>query len=647
MDDPLSRTIISSSGAQPWPAYTRCSLAALCFLLTLLTCLYVLRRRRRLPALCGVRVLLCCCVLLWLASSLAARRSVWDLVLAPLGVPLLEEGGFELLCAMHSVLDYGIFEPAALTLICLVFHAKSRASAATPWRPWRLVRFAFAAALAVALLQTAFVVVDHFGFVDAVYLGPQPRLVQAAPSLPPAPPPAAPPLTLASAATRSDAGSGAAGRLDDADEEEPSQQPQLPPPPPTPPTPPHLPDTFDAHSWWRSEGCAATYGAVGVTALFTLVFECAWTYACLRLAKTLINHKMRRRLRSVQLAFTLAPMLLLLLRAALLFIPATWPTSRRFARDVELLIILLAALTATHMLICRPVLEAAPVLGGGCGRSGGGGRSSPLHVSASSDAHRRTATSASRWRRWAGLRGGLPRQGSELGAAISVQAISIEQLQQHALASPPAQQASSGRLVMLGRHSKSAKLQPTLSVAVDLCADSSRRNEEALELADVQLQQPMEPPQPPAAAPPQPQALEPQALQPQAQPPTPARIASRLLRARSKLRMSRSASLTGASCAACPACAACATASDGSSDPAVPAVASSESATDVVATDLAAVDVTATGAAAGGDESQDPAAAAAVHAAAAAGPAAQLAPPHRVRACSWRGSSKASTNASL
>ena len=390
----------------------------------------------------------------------------------------------------HSVLDYGVFEPAALTLVCLVFHVKSSSSSATPWRPWRLIRFAVAAALLFALLQTAFVVLDHFGFVDAAYLGPQPRLVQPALSVPPASPPATPPLPPASATPVNDAGSGDSGRLDDEDEEQPSRQSPLPLPPPPPP---QLPHTFDAHSWWRSEGCATTYGAVGVTALFTLVFECAWSYACLRLAKTLINHKIRRRLRFVQLAFTLAPILLLLLRAALLFIPATWPTSRRFFRDVELLIILLAALTATHTLICRPVLEAGRS-GGGCS---GDGRSSPPHVSASSDSHRR---SASRWRLWAKNGAGLHRQGSEVGAAIS-----IEQLQQ-----------PSARLVILGRQSKSAKLQPTLSVAVDLCADSSRRDE----VGDAQLLQPLEPAQP--------QPLpQPHALQPQAQPPTPARIASR------------------------------------------------------------------------------------------------------------------------
>ena len=98
-----------------------------------------------------------------------------------------------------------------------------------------------------------------------------------------------------------------------------------------------------------------------MTCLFTLCFEALWTFACLRLARTLINQTMRKRLRRIQATFTLAPLTLLALRISLVILPGTWPTSRRTVRDVELVVTLLAVLIATYALVYRPVLEASPV----------------------------------------------------------------------------------------------------------------------------------------------------------------------------------------------------------------------------------------------------------------------------------------------
>ena len=110
---------------------------ALLALFAVLTGLFVAHHRSRLAALCGVRCLLSFAVLLWVSSALIARRSFWDVVLVELGVPALPLATPELLCAVHAVLEFGIFEPLTLGLIGLVFHVKSHAPAAAPWRAWR------------------------------------------------------------------------------------------------------------------------------------------------------------------------------------------------------------------------------------------------------------------------------------------------------------------------------------------------------------------------------------------------------------------------------------------------------------------------------------------------------------------------------
>ena len=127
------------------------------------------------------------------------------------------------------------------------------------------------------------------------------------------------------------------------------------------------------HPWWRAEGCAATYFDTSLSALFVGCFAVAWTLACARLRKTVINHQIRMRLRWLQVVFTLAPILLVMIRGALLAVPNTWPTTRRYLRDAELLLIILCGVHALRALVFRPILEAAPVLG------------RPLYVSATSD----------------------------------------------------------------------------------------------------------------------------------------------------------------------------------------------------------------------------------------------------------------------
>ena len=109
------------------------------------------------------------------------------------------------------------------------------------------------------------------------------------------------------------------------------------------------------HPWWRAEGCAATYFDFTVSAVFNLLFVFVWTFACARLAMSTRNHKLRRRLRWVQAVLTLAPALLVLVRGVLLVVPNSWPTTRRYLRDGELLVVVSVGVHTVHMLVFRPV----------------------------------------------------------------------------------------------------------------------------------------------------------------------------------------------------------------------------------------------------------------------------------------------------
>ena len=158
-----------------------------------------------------------------------------------------------------------------------------------------------------------------------------------APSLPPEPlkPPASPPLA-------------------------PPPPPRTEPfaPPPLPPPPPAVPTPRPTYLWWRMyEGCAGSYGSFALSCLFICCFEILWTLACLRLRATIISRLLRRRLRYVQATFTVTPLLLLLLRAALLGVDPELPATRMLLRTAELFVTLLASLIAVHALILQPVRE--------------------------------------------------------------------------------------------------------------------------------------------------------------------------------------------------------------------------------------------------------------------------------------------------
>ena len=148
----------------------------------------------------------------------------------------------------------------------------------------------------------------------------------------------------------------------------PPPPPCIPPPSTPPPHPPPAPPPLEVqmHPWWRAEGCAATYFDTSLSALFVGCFAVAWTLACARLRKTVINHQIRMRLRWLQVVFTLAPILLVMIRGALLAVPNTWPTTRRYLRDAELLLIILCGVHALRALVFRPILRRRPSLAGHC-----------------------------------------------------------------------------------------------------------------------------------------------------------------------------------------------------------------------------------------------------------------------------------------
>ena len=511
--DPLLS--ISSSGAYLWPALLRVGTMLLCLMATLLACLYVICCRSRLRALCGVRVLLCLSMLLWVACALASRRSVWDLILVPLGVGLPAADEFELFCGVHSIVEYGVAEPLAMALIGLVFQAKARRSSAPPKRPWRIVRGAFAVSLLAGMLHAGLFIFDRYVPTQSV-LGPQPRM--RAPAQPP-PSPLVSPVPAPPSAP--DMGEGAGGATDAA---------------------------WSAHRyryrWWLAEGCGTTYGTVALTALFTICFEVAWTTACQRLASTVLNLKMRARLRLVQLTFTLVPLLLLLLRASLLLLPVHWPTFRRFLRDVELLVILLAVLAASWILVFRPVLEAAPAASSGSATHGpapfvaaGIERDGSSPSRGSGDAPAATWSETRRLEAAAAwfssfLRGaGRSSESSERGASIESHESPSPRSSgggrnEGAGGTPKSASPWSsplGGLLFLGIQPKAASRRPTLSVAVDLNDEAhtpSRDEPHGLQMVSVT---------PTIACA---HACTSDAAQDDA-PATPARIASRLERARS------------------------------------------------------------------------------------------------------------------
>ena len=146
----------------------------------------------------------------------------------------------------------------------------------------------------------------------------------------------------------------------------PSPPPPSPPPPAPPPPvppPPVPPPAAVEYSWWMNEGCALTYGSVALSCVYVLCFEVLWARACSRLARTILNRKLRRRLRLVQLTFIVGPMAIVLLRGALLVVPSDWPSTRKLMRDTELVFCLLAALTALYALVLRPLREERPLDG--------------------------------------------------------------------------------------------------------------------------------------------------------------------------------------------------------------------------------------------------------------------------------------------
>ena len=59
-----------------------------------------------------------------------------------------------------------------------------------------------------------------------------------------------------------------------------------------------------------SKGCAGTYFDVAISAVFGVLFVLTWNFACARLATTVVNTKIRARLRWAQAVFTLAPVVL-------------------------------------------------------------------------------------------------------------------------------------------------------------------------------------------------------------------------------------------------------------------------------------------------------------------------------------------------
>lgn len=118
-----------------------------------------------------------------------------------------------------------------------------------------------------------------------------------------------------------------------------------------------LSQEYDAYSWWRREGCAGSYGSLATTSIVFIIFDFFWLLACQRLIQTVINQRMRGRLRLVQIVFVMTPLSLVVLRALLIFLPANWFVTRRLLKTAEILVILITALISVASLLVRPIQE--------------------------------------------------------------------------------------------------------------------------------------------------------------------------------------------------------------------------------------------------------------------------------------------------
>ena len=352
---------------------------------------YVLRHRFRLHSLCLVRVLLCFSLVCWVMATLVADVSFWEVVVSITAWQPRTEAR-EILCEVYVVASFGFLEPMVLALIGGLFHRKSLGGAVTDWRPRQLMLRAFGFALLAALLQAALLVLVQTGVVPEDVLGPRPPTgtnytswdvdyllyrPPPPPLSPPLSPPLYPPLSPPHAPSSGSSSGlalpspalppvGGAGQLVPA----PLLPPMLPLPPmppmppmlpPSPPAPPAAPPRYSwwrrEYNWWRREGCASSYGTFGVTALFFICFEVLWTLACQRLIRTVVNQRMRWRLRAVQATFMCAPVLLLAPRALLIFVPAGWYLPRRLIKTAEIAATLVATVVAVFFLVVRPVRE--------------------------------------------------------------------------------------------------------------------------------------------------------------------------------------------------------------------------------------------------------------------------------------------------
>lgn len=341
-----------------------CSLVLLVVALSLFSTTFVMRFHHRLKALRFVRIVLCFLLLCWVSGSLVSDVSFWEVVVAVFGwQPSVKER--ETICQVYVVVSFGFIEAAMLVLIGGMFYRKSRGGAVTMWQPWQLVRRAFEIAFASAVLQAAMLLLVESGAVPSNILGPMPPTPMNytgwdvghllpdddfAPS--PPPPELPPPLPSLPVNTTDDDDPQLVGDFGSGE-----PPPQQPPRPPMPPAAPPIASPPPIHSWWRREGCASSYGTLAVSCIVFVGFEVVWYMSCRRLLRTAKNVRMRRRLRVVQATYTVAPVLLLLLRALLIWLPADWYINRRLVKSAEIVVMLLTSVVGVHSLVLRPIRE--------------------------------------------------------------------------------------------------------------------------------------------------------------------------------------------------------------------------------------------------------------------------------------------------
>ena len=292
-------------------------------LLALATYIAVKQKKSLHLALASIRAALGLIAAAWLILELARNAALWDVIDsfvnadAPYKSLTLNHQTLQTerdtICVVTTCIAFGLIEPGLLLMLTAMVWCKANDEP----RPFtRILRWSLICILPCTFLQALFLGLQHVNsWSDSIFFRPQPAI---------------------EVSTNDENGNDA-----------------TPPPPPPP-----IQISLQVYRWWHQEGCAVSIASLGTLAVAIIIFEIVWTLWCMRLRRLLINLKLRRRLIFVQIAFTLSPMALLLLRVTRLIWPERWVEIRRWIHMSEMAVVFLSCGVIACDFLWRPVRES-------------------------------------------------------------------------------------------------------------------------------------------------------------------------------------------------------------------------------------------------------------------------------------------------